>query len=402
MSTESFKSRRRTVIAGLLGYSAIVLVPRSTTATASLTLPTGAAPASVPAVDPDVYCREIPKVIAGLRAAGAEFDAAHSDRVLVLCQHPTPDNVREIEQILDRYTLIRLQLDPHGLGQATAGGADHTLSELGWRGFLVRVENPSGLKGSLSLISRHSMAEGDLGVGIHESHILGNDVPEITATGIDLDTDFDNDTNAWLGVRFGSAMTGTDPGLTGLPLEYQVLQLYSQGGGSRATTLAACLRAVPYARRVECKGFDTDFRCNSASPVTLNIHDTDGAGTTAGLFIRDSVGRLYPAPAHRIEPDLCYQLQIYRSDAEVIRLPEGRYTLVACRGPEYLRHEIPLDVPSGGAATSVTVYLERWIDPPRLGWYPGAISTPKVRSTASCPSTASPRKPYSAKCAAKP
>ena len=62
------------------------------------------------------------------------------------------------------------------------------------------------------------------------------------------DTDFDSDPNAWLGFRFGRG-TQPDAGLVGLPLEYQVLQLYTQGGGSRACTLATGLRAIPGARR---------------------------------------------------------------------------------------------------------------------------------------------------------
>ena len=365
MSTPSFQRGRRAVIASLLGYSAIVLVPRF-----SIAIPPGSEPVPTQTVDPDAYCREIPKLLEALGSAGTPVDTADSDRLHSLCQSPTSETVHEIEQILNRYTLVRLQLDAHGIGQSSAGGADRRLNELGWRSFLVRVENSAGLKGPLSFVSRHAIPEGELGVGIHESHILGNDQPEITPAGIDLDTDFDSDTHAWLGFHFGVG-TGSDAGLTGLPLEYQILQLYSQGGGSRTTAVGACLKAIPGARRVECKGFDARFDCDPASPVTLNIRDADGAGTTAGLFIRDAIGRIYPAPAHRIEPDLCYQPQIYRSDTEGIRLPQGRYTIVASRGPEYLKSETPIVVLPGGAATSVTLNLERWIDPTKLGWYPG-------------------------------
>ena len=85
----------------------------------------------------------------------------------------------EIERIYRPLHSYRVRLDAHGLGQSSAGGAIQSLNELGWRAFLVRVENPAELKGSLSLISRNAIAEGEVGDGIHESHILGNDLPEI-------------------------------------------------------------------------------------------------------------------------------------------------------------------------------------------------------------------------------
>jgi hypothetical protein len=105
--------------------------------------------------------------------------------------------------------------------------------------------------------------------------------------------------------------------------------------------------------------------------VTFTIRDSDGLGAMAALTIRDRAGRIYPAPAHRLEPDLGYQEQVYRAHGESIRLPAGHYEVIAQRGPEYLASRHDLVVPPGSQPASVPVQLERWVDPARLGWYSG-------------------------------
>jgi len=290
-------------------------------------------------------------------------------RIVSLADQSTPDKISELESILDQYTLIRVQLDRHGVGKALAGGASPRLLELGWRTFLVRVENPARVTGPLMLSGRGVMAEGDLQSSVHDSHILGNDLPETVRVGPDAQFDFDLDPSRWLGYRFGVGAAGQ--ALEGAAVEYQLLQLYSQSGGENSAALATGLAALPRARTTECKGFTTRFSTLPASTVTFKIHEADGAGAMAALVIRDAAGRLYPGPAHRLEPDLGYQPQIYRADGETIRLPLGHYQIVASRGPECLQQQRELVVPEGGAPVTMAFDLERWIDPARLGWYAG-------------------------------
>jgi hypothetical protein len=104
--------------------------------------------------------------------------------------------------------------------------------------------------------------------------------------------------------------------------------------------------------------------------MILHISDWDGTGCFAGLVVTDEMGRLYPAPAHRIEPDFQFQPQVYRSDGETLRLPNGRFSLVASRGPEYLTTSQTFDVQQS-IDPNVYIDLRRWINASQLGWYPG-------------------------------
>src|SRR5581483_11329633 len=53
-----------------------------------------------------------------------------------------------------------------------------------------------------------------------------------------------------------------------------------------------------------------------------------------------------------------------------LRVPEGKYHLIASKGPEYLPVSEIVDVKAGGE-TSRQLKLRRWIDMPARGWYAG-------------------------------
>jgi hypothetical protein len=100
------------------------------------------------------------------------------------------------------------------------------------------------------------------------------------------------------------------------------------------------------------------------------VRDERGNPAVASLLIRDRFGRIYPNQSKRLAPDFPFQPQVYRSDGEVIRLPDGVYTVTTSGGPEYIAQTTELRV-DGSAAHELAIALERWIDPPRLGWYSG-------------------------------
>lgn len=313
---------------------------------------------------------QVKRIIEALRFVGQPLPQDVAQHLLTLAENLDEANSAAVERILDGYTLARVRLDQYGVGQAAAGGANPELAELGWRSFLVRVENPAGLTGPLILGSRIAIAEGDIQPGIHESHILGNDIPQPLSIPADLDTDYERGVDQWMGYRFGAGGPG-DKGLEGVPLEYQVLQLYSQTGGRKGAYIVIGSAALYSIRLYDSGGFTSQFDCHPATTVTLDIRDVDGRGAMASLLIYDQSGRLYPAPAHRLEPDLGYQPQIYRAQGESIRVPAGRYRLTVLRGPEYVESHHDLEVPSGTDSTAMSIQLERWIDATRFGWYPG-------------------------------
>jgi hypothetical protein len=350
---------RRTLIAGTMGLGITAVRPR-----------TVAAVSANARTAESVSVEQVKRIIETFSALGEPLPVAETKRMLTLVDQPSGEGAVELEGLLERHTLIRLELGKTGVGKSTRGGATPSLRELGWRTFLVRVTNPARLTGPVALYSSAAIPEGAVQGGIHDSHILGNDLPEVVRLPPDLDTDFEVDGSRWMGYRFGGGGP-LNAGLNGQPIEYGILQLYSQQGGVNRAQIFLASAMMPPLQFVECQGADLEFTTLPACTVTLVIRDADGAGTTASLLIRDRAGRLYPAPAHRLEPDLAYQPEIFRAHGETVRLPLGRYQVTALRGPEYLATHQDFDLSSAGIPVQWELELTRWIDPTLYGWYPG-------------------------------
>ncbi len=160
-----------------------------------------------------------------------------------------------------------------------------------------------------------------------------------------------------------------EPTLSGLEIEFRILQIYSRDHGPREASLEALTRTgsqdLGYRSSVPIL-----FNCLPSHPVPLRVHDAGGLPATASIVITDQLSRIYPAQSKRPLPDLWFQPQIYRSDGENLVLPEGTYNLLYGRGPEYVQKTIKLDV-TAAHQEPVTLALERWVTPARLGYYSG-------------------------------
>src|SRR5882724_2730058 len=156
--------------------------------------------------------------------------------------------------------------------------------------------------------------------------------------------------------------------LSGLNLEYRILQLYSRDAGQREAKISFNVgqgtQDIGYRNDV-----DVLFTSLPASDVMFHLQDEDGNPTTAMLVIRDKQGRIYPSQAKRLAPDFAFHPQVYRADGESEKLPPGEYTVEYTRGPEYVTKTAAFKV--GGKRQPVTLKLERWIDPSKLGWWSG-------------------------------
>ena len=132
--------------------------------------------------------------------------------------------------------------------------------------------------------------------------------------------------------------------LSGLPVEYRVMMLYSRDAAKREGSLA-----FNVGQGTQDIGFRNAipilFDCKESVEVTLSVRDEDGKPTTAAFVITDEQGRIYPNPAKRLAPDFFFHQQVYRADGESVRLPPGDYTITATRGPEYLPVTMNVTVP---------------------------------------------------------
>jgi hypothetical protein len=245
----------------------------------------------------------------------------------------------------------------------TRGPAQATLVEKGWRSFLVRVRNDAGVTAQLKAASPNALPVYARG---QNTQIPGgfslDPLPKQTIKPSEV-------ANRWLEMMMFDKQP-LEPKLSGLKLEYRIIQLYSRDRGRREAQIS-----FNVGQGTQDIGFRNDvsvlFNALPSKDVTLRVRDEDGKPTTASFLIRDRQERLYPAKTKRLAPDFSFHPQIYREDGERIRLPPGVYTVEVTRGPEYLVQRQTLSVTAGAKAEVWAFQLKRWIKPSAMGWYSG-------------------------------
>lgn len=305
--------------------------------------------------------------------------------------------VRAVQEILDPYCLAMVNINPEARVKVAGGPARTELIQNGWRSFLVKVHNEAALRSALAVTSPNAEPV------LH--HSSGRPEP-LEANLI---------TQGQLADRFLELKMYTrpplSPTLSGLALEYVVVQMYTKETGRREAELRFSAGAG-----TEDIGFRNAlhvlFDCAPSVKVVLRVKDHDGSPTTASFIIRDNVERLlpgdaegpfpadyrerraqqrpwesaastakrlagiYPLPSRRVAltdefPDFYFHPQVYRADGEHVYLPPGQYEVTWTRGPEYLEKTRVITVPHDVEVREETFELERWMNMAELGWYSG-------------------------------
>ena len=281
---------------------------------------------------------------------------AASDHQLINKAMANPDQaaaVAEIESTLEPYVLVKVDINPESRVKVEQGAAKPVLAEGGTRLFLVKVANSGNVTAPLSVVSPNS----------GKVYIPSNGSPEPPM----------NLTPQEAGERWADISLFQQPPmrkrLSGLALEYLVLEVYSRDAGQRSAKIS--FNAGQGSQDI---GFRNDavilFNAQPAHPVTLRVKDENGQPTMAAFTIKDRLNRLYPSPAKRLAPDFFFQPQVYRADGETVQLPDGYYTMEYNGGPEYLSRTREFAVDANGPG-EVSCDMRRWIDPSKSGWYSG-------------------------------
>ncbi|MGP6176249.1 CehA/McbA family metallohydrolase [Microbacterium sp. A196] len=302
-------------------------------------------------IDEQPYLSMTSRVIDALSTAGEPLPTTGD----------APSTVVGWEEALRARVLVSATLDEQGFATLTAGTSAPVLVERGWRAFLIRVENPHGVTAPLHLETNpvagywSSPSPGTLGLR-RTSASKPDLLDRVEYAGLVED--------AWMQIEPDDA----EP-LSGLPLEYRVVHVYCSSGTARPALIG--VSAVYEDRgfhggnqrvRVECE-VEPSFE------VEFDLRDSDGRTCVASLTIQDEQQRVYPPPQMRIAPDMRFQDQVYRGHGETIRLPRGRFTVEARRGPEYVPVESSFLVDGPGAVCRIR--LDRWIRSEDHGWYSG-------------------------------
>jgi hypothetical protein len=274
-----------------------------------------------------------------------------------LAEYDARRTTAAIQDVLDRHVLFRVEISAESRVHVVQGAARPELYQNGWRTFLVKVSNEAGVTAELQAVSR----QGERVFSRGNRNFSSDPRPKQTIDERDV-------ADRWMELSLYRKPPQT-PYLTGLNLEYRVVQIYSRDAGKREARIG-----FNVGQGTQDIGFrnevDILFTSRPASRVTLRVRDENDQPTTASFLVRDEQGRVYPSPAKRLAPDFHFHPQIYRADGETIELPPGTFTIEYTRGPEYLVARQTVKVEPGRAQT-LTFRLQRWIDLARLGWYSG-------------------------------
>ena len=314
---------------------------------------------------------------------------------------------QDVFELFDHYSLLEVELLRDGGIEIRRGGAEALLVQGGWKNYLVKVVNPYGEMGELSIISPNAEPLFHKSAGNPFPLVDHNIAPEVLAERF-----------LELAIFRGKPMAAR---LSGEPLEYRILQIYTRVSEAREALFGAefidpkiVMRKGGASARLLI-AFDTV----PATKVVFRIRDQDGSPTMAGFTIADGVQRfvrsdsdsplpksyrrryalrrpweriwergayrnsvkagerlagIYPLPAQRLAtrdpfPDFYFQAQIYRSDGEYVYLPPGNYTVDISRGPEYLSLRRTLVVSRDSKIQEEEFQLTRWVNLAEEGWY---------------------------------
>ncbi len=295
------------------------------------------------------------RLVEALELVGAPLDReAAATLAAAFTNSDDAQCIAAIQGVLDRQCVAGVTINAESRVSVVEGPVQKELVQQGWRTFLVKVHNQARITPELRLESPNlaPLYQRSSGSPRPRENILPTDVP----------------------ARFLDAALVKSPpqkpALSGLALEYRILQLYSRDVGRREARLGFNI-----GQGTQDLGFRNAtpilFQSVPAVEIVLGVRDFDGKPTTAAFVVRDRFGRVYPNPARRLAPDFFFHNQIYRADGESVHLPPGEYTVELSRGPEYRVQTHNLSVPPGVVSHRHDFQLERWIHPAARGWFSG-------------------------------
>jgi hypothetical protein len=251
------------------------------------------------------------------------------------------DGVKAIQEALDPLCLLAVDINPEARVKVAAGPAKPLLVEQGWRAFLIKVHNQAGLTAELKADSPQA----------GKVYNVSQDAPR----------------DRWMDL----AMYAGRPiakNLSGLEVEYRIVEIFSRDAGKRQANLT-----FSAGQGTQDLGFRSEtsilFDAQPSREVTFDIKDENGKPAMAGLTIKDALGRIYPYQPKRLAPDFFFHPQVYRTDGETVRLPDGKYSVEVTRGPEYIPQLLQLT--TDNRPRTLDIRLKRWIDPAKFGYWSG-------------------------------
>jgi len=307
------------------------------------------------AVEPQPFLHAVGSLIEAMDFLGSPFSVAEKAGLREAITRNNAEAAEVAQRYLDQHTLFVVTINPEQRVKVVQGPAKAVLDEGGWRQYLVKVVNEAGVTAKLRANSPEAK----------QMFVPGS--PPVAPNAKPKDPGPPAIDTRWLDLQMFEAPPAK-PALSGLGVEYRIIQLYSRDSGRRQAAFS-----FDTGQGTQDLGFRNEvsvlFECTLASKLRLSIHDENGAPCVAELLIKDKAGRVYPSQAKRLAPDFFFQPQIYRADGETIAVPYGEYDITFRRGPESIPESRPVKI--AGATKAIAYQVKRWVDPAKLGWWSG-------------------------------
>ncbi len=331
---------------------------------------------------------------------GSSLHPKDQKRLMALQHQPhTQKIISLIQEILDPYCLAMVTINPEARVKVARGPAEAKLNQNGWVSFLVKVTNEAGVTAQLEAESPNASAP--LHVSTFQPRVKEKNI--LTPGQV---------ANRFLEMQLYRNRPLL-PNLSGLKLEYAVLQIYSKDAGQREAEIGFNI-----GQGTQDIGFRNTinilFNILPSVNVVFHVKDEDSSPAMASFLITDGIERIlddsantlakadfritaaqleyrlngstkgysvprklvgiYPLSSRRVAaydkyPDFFFQPQVYRSDGEHVLLPPGKYNVTFTRGPEYISQTKQLVIPTGIRSYNASFTLKRWINMTKLGWY---------------------------------
>ena len=312
-----------------------------------------AAAIELPGADFQPLAAHSRRLLEALETLGEPLPAKDQNAVRELLISESPDAAQKLEAIFDAHCLFFVEISPEMRVKVARGPATAELVDGNWRAFLIKVRNDAGTTAALRVTSPQAQK------------VFGG-TPRKPASGKAPDGSLPI-AERWLDLQLFNAQPL--PGaLSGIPLEYRIIQLYSRDAGQRSAAFA-----FDVGQGTQDLGFraetDVVFACRPAREIPLRVRDEEGAPTIASFVFRDQAGRVTPSQGKRLAPDFGFHPQVYRADGEKVKLGNGAYRIEFSRGPESIpeTRKVVID----DATKELAFQVRRWIDPSRSGWWSG-------------------------------
>jgi hypothetical protein len=168
------------------------------------------------------------RLLQALQVTGSPLPQADADAVKQALAETDPEKcVVGVQTALDHNCLVEVTINPESRVSAKEGPARRELTQQGWRTFLVKVINEAGVTAPLRIGSPQAEAVYQQGKGARER-------PQKDQKLV---------TSAESAQRFLDVVSFNKqplkPELSGLNVEYRLIQLFSRDAGSREATLVS-------------------------------------------------------------------------------------------------------------------------------------------------------------------